>query len=186
MLEIIDWQRRSWWWWFSWHTNFTFWYITDFAALCFPSSILNDKQGLFWWFSRYSQIIAKYFIYKITAFQNKAKIVSEIIQNSEKIFANKWKFPKSNESEKRCGNQKLEWLRNYACISSKRISSSAWISYPKHTATKSRILLGKRSVMFMSRKVDELLSKKPSCSDAFHMEVFTYFDLLKKMRCNKN
>ena len=34
--------------------------------------------------------------------------------------------------------------------------------------------------MFMSRKVDELLSKKPSCSDAFHMEVFTYFDLLKK------
>ena len=32
----------------------------------------------------------------------------------------------------------------------------------------------------MSRKVDELLSKKPSCSDAFHMEVFTYFDLLKK------
>ena len=76
----------------------------------------------------------------------------------------------------------MEWLRNYACISSKRISSSAWISYPKHTATKSRILLGKRSVMFMSRKVDELLSKKPSCSDAFHMEVFTYFDLLKKMQ----
>ena len=54
----------------TWHTNFTFWYITDCALLfCFPSSILNGKQGLFWWFSRYSKIIATHIIYKITTFE---------------------------------------------------------------------------------------------------------------------